>query len=514
MHILCCNKLLKGGSAIKAKISKKLGFFINASMLALAGIAMRAVVVCFNAYIASRLGGEGMGVLSLVMTVYGFAVTVATSGVNLSAVRLTSSALARGDVRLSSVMKACASYSLIFGVSTGVLLYISAPLIGEYLLDEVRCVPSLRALAVSMPAISLTSALSGYFTGIRKVYKNVIVSISEQFFNITVTSAALVVISARDVGSACLAVVGGGALAQTLSFVCCAVFYIADSSRREQLGNESCGISEVAAISLPVAVGSYARQGLTSLEHLAIPWCLRHSGADRESALASYGAMQGMALPVILFPSAVVQAFSGVLIPEISEAAALKDEDKLRSVSVRVFGASLIFSVFVSFIMSSYYYELGMSIYGNVEAAEGIRMLAPLIPIMYLDTSVDAVLKGLGEQLYSMKINMIDAASGVVLVLLLVPSMKIEGYVAAIYICEIVNAAFSIARLLKVLRVKLPLGRLTLPPLISASLSIGAVKLADVLFHLDSVAVQIGAALAVYALIIRVLQKRELAVSF
>ncbi len=481
-------------------------------MLSLAGIVMRAISVSFNAYISGKLGGEGMGVLSLVMTVYGFSVTVATSGVNLSAVRLTSSALAKGDEKLSSVMRACALYSLIFGVSTGAIVYISAPFISEYLLDEQRCAPSLRAVAVGLPAISLSSALSGYYTGVRRVYKNVIASIVEQFCKIMITCAALVVISADDVGSACLAVAGGGALAESISFFVGAIFYITDKTRASDSGKGSCGIEKVVRISLPVAVGAYARQGLTALEHLAIPWCMRRGGADKDAALASYGAMQGMALPVILFPAAVVQAFSGILIPEISEAYALGDERRIRSVSVRVFGASLMFSVYVSMILSRYYYALGTAIYDSGEAAIGIRILAPLIPIMYLDTSVDAVLKGLGEQVYSMKVNILDAASGLVLVLLLVPHIGIYGYAATIYICEIVNAALSIGRLIKVSRVRLPLCKLILPPVCLSAVSIGAVAAIGTVFPLYSVAAEIALSSAIYVLLIKALQKRDMAV--
>jgi hypothetical protein len=44
----------------------------------------------------------------------------------------------------------------------------SVPVAGR-LLGDMRTLRSLRVLALSLPFISLSSALSGYFTGIRKV---------------------------------------------------------------------------------------------------------------------------------------------------------------------------------------------------------------------------------------------------------------------------------------------------------------------------------------------------------
>lgn len=62
-------------------------FVKNALCLASVSVLIRAVSVSFNAYISSRIGAEGMGLFSLVMSVYGFAVCVACSGINLAATR-------------------------------------------------------------------------------------------------------------------------------------------------------------------------------------------------------------------------------------------------------------------------------------------------------------------------------------------------------------------------------------------------------------------------------------------
>ena len=69
---------------------------------------------------------------------------------------------------------------------------------------------------------------------------------------------------------------------------------------------------------------------------------------------------------------------------------------------------------------------------------------------MYLDTAVDSILKGMGEQVYCMKVNIADSAGGLLLVLLLTPAMGIYGYLLTVWICELGNLAASIYRLIKV----------------------------------------------------------------
>ena len=104
----------------------------------------------------------------------------------------------------------------------------------------------------------------------------------------------------------------------------------------------------------------------------------------------------------------------------------------------------------VAGVMICFSAEIGNALYPGTDADKYIRILAPLIPIMYVDTATDAMMKGLGEQVYSMKINVADAAISVLLVWLLIPHYGIDGYVFAIYFSEIFNTVFSITHLLTV----------------------------------------------------------------
>jgi stage V sporulation protein B len=89
------------------------------------------------------------------------------------------------------------------------------------------------------------------------------------------------------------------------------------------------------------------------------------------------------------------------------------------------------------------------------EASIYIRLLAPLVQIMYLDTAVDSILKGLDEQLFCMRVNILDSALSVLVVLVLLPRVGIYGYIIEIFACELINASLSVMRLMQVLEVKL-----------------------------------------------------------
>ena len=72
-----------------------------------------------------------------------------------------------------------------------------------------------------------------------------------------------------------------------------------------------------------------------------------------------------------------------------------------------------------------------------------VQILAPLIPFMYIDNIVDAILKGLDKQVTVLKINIIDLVSGIFLIIVLIPKFGVWGYVFTIYFSEILNFGLS-----------------------------------------------------------------------
>ncbi|HOA85300.1 MAG TPA: MATE family efflux transporter, partial [Bacillota bacterium] len=102
---------------------KSKAFLYNALLLVAVSLIMRTVGIYFNVYISNRIGAVAMGVYSLVGGIYGFGITLATSGVNLAVTRLVSEALGReqpGEIR--RIMSRCVIYASSFGLLAAVLL--------------------------------------------------------------------------------------------------------------------------------------------------------------------------------------------------------------------------------------------------------------------------------------------------------------------------------------------------------------------------------------------------------
>lgn len=437
-------------------------YFMNAILLSAVSVLMQSVSVSFNVYVSGRIGAEGMGLLTLIFTVTGFATTLAVSGVQLAVVKMIAEAVPYGEEpwsgpvsgRVRDIMRAAVSYAAFFGCLASLLLLALSRVLAVRAIGDIRALPALRLYAVSLPFIAVAAVLNGYFSGIRRVHKNVATRLGEQGIKIYLTSLLLGSLASGGVAYACAAVVGGGAIAEAASLLLGWILYLRDRKRFYRGfpadGGADSQLKPLASIAFPIALSTYARSALLTVEHLAIPWGLKQYGASASAALASYGVLHGMVFPLLLFPSAVLSSFAGLLVPEMAECHAEGSHRRIRYITARMFQVSLIFSVGVAAVFVCFAHELGTVIYGSTEAGEHLRALAPLIPLMYLDGAVDSILKGLGYQLYSMKVNITDSLTGILLVVLLLPCTGIRGYRLVIFACEALNASLSIRKLLEV----------------------------------------------------------------
>lgn len=460
-------------------------FFINGILMTAVTLLIRYVSVRFNIYISNRIGAVAMGIFTLVSSVYGFAITLAASGINLATTKLVSEALGLSSNRagikphteISAIMKKSLLFSLSVSAFTAIALFLSAEFIGTRILGDSRTVSSLQILAFSLPPIALSSSLGGYFTAMRRVYKNAAVQILGQAARIFLCAFLLGAAAAEDLESSCVAIVIGITLSELLAFSIQALLYISEKRKeRKKIGDTHIRTGtrlskKLLPITVPVAFSAYMRSALVTVEHLLIPIGLEKSGTSRDLSLAAYGTVHSVVFPLVLFPSAISSSFAGLLVPEISESDAACDKARIERIISRVLKTVLIYSIGTAAVMMSLSAEFGEVLLPDSDAGKYIALIAPLIPIMYLDTSVDSILKGLGYQFYSMIINIVDASMSVILVWILLPRFGIMGYIATVYFTEIVNATLSITKLLIVTKTRVRLVDWLIKPICSAILS-------------------------------------------
>ncbi len=465
-------------------------FFLNFLSLTATALIIRGVGVAFNIYVSNTAGAEAMGLYSLMGGIYAFAVTLGCAGINLGTTRAVSDAMGVGDKPLAlKTAKKALVCAFVSSLAATVLLFGFSDVIGEKILGDVRVVRSLKILALSLIPVAICSCLSGYFTAVKRVRASSVIQITVQAIKIILTVIFLTKFIRKGAEYACIALVLGAVLAEFFSL--CAVFILYKHDSKKNLNvsatqrNTGPGITKkLLSITVPVTISACVRSGLTTVQHILIPKGLKASGKSWSAALASYGILHSMVMPLILFPSAFITSFSGLLIPEVTECRVQNDPERLKRISYRILTLALIFSIGTSGIMIFFSYGLGITVYNSEEAAYYIKLMAPLIPIMYIDSAVDAILKGMGHEVYSMNVNIADALTACLFALILIPKMGLMGYVISIYATEMLNTFLSLWKMISVTKMRFKIFHQILMPVIcilcATNISYFALRIFDI----------------------------------
>lgn len=425
-------------------------FIKDGMMLTLTSLILRTAGVFFSARLSIIAGNSVMGLYTQIMTVYSFAITASAAGINLGAMRIISECYGSGEHdKFSSAMRSCVIYCLKSGLSVAAIMFFGASFLGNTVLRDARTVISLKALSVALPFIALSNALHGYFNGIKQISKSAFTSLFEQFVRIASTLIVLDIFKSERAEILCLVLVICNASSEALSCFLLSAFYFSSKKCFPKQSKVASYLNKrFIGITVPIAISSLIRSALTTTEHILIPIGLRSSGLDTDSALAEYGIVSGMVLPILLYPMALLSSFASITIAELSARVSAGDsKEAIRKTVTKGLSFALIYGIGCSSIIGCFSKQLGYAIYRSAEAGVFIRIMAPLIFFMYLDHISDGMLKGLDKQNYVMKVNIFDAALSVLFAIILIPRFGIYGFIASLYICECLNCFFSFGRI-------------------------------------------------------------------
>ena len=429
----------------------------NAALLTGADVVLRLAGMGLRIWLANALGGEGMGLYQLVLAVYSLFVTLATAGVSVAATRLMAEELARSPAEARGMLHCL----LLAGAGLGVLALAAqfglAGLAAKWWLGDVRAAGALRVSSLGLPWMAGSSVLRGFFIARRQVEPNVLSQLAEQTVRIGIVWAALERADALgwDVGGRCTAVLGATAVSEAVSTGLMALFYRKEA-RRCFGARPACRPQEPGKrlwdILWPVEGGRCLASALHTAENMLVPACLavylQFSGG-RAEAVAQYGSLKGMALPLLFFPFSVLGALSGLLMPEITRANTKGDTAAMRRLIFTMLRMTGAFSLAAGAGFVLLGAPLAGFIYQDAKVGRYVQLLGFVAPFMYLESMVDGVLKGLGEQLATFRYSLFDSVFRIAAIWLVVPQYGMMGFLGVMAVSNLMTCGLNMRRMME-----------------------------------------------------------------
>ena len=424
-------------------------------ILTIAGFITRIIGFFYRIILSNALGARNMGVYQLIFPVYGICFTLFASGIQTSISRLVAAQTGiygeGHNHNITRILRTGLFCSLAIAISLSGLVYCFGDFIAARLLAEPSCAASLKLLSLAFPFCGVTSCINGYYYGLKKTTVPASTQLIEQLTRVFFVLAITYFAGNGDTAITCEIAVLGLVMGELTSCGFNTLSIIRERQRHYKMKMTDLAtiererrvtklpriLRDLLKQAVPLTSNRLLLSVLNSIESVLIPIMLRQSGLSTNEALSIYGILIGMSVPFILFPSAIPNSFSVLLLPAISEAQAKKNSEMIGRTTAISIKYCLLIGVLSTGFFVTFGKSLGMIVYHNTMAGEFIVSLAWLCPFLYLTTTLSSIINGLGKAQITFLNSVIGVVIRILVVIFVIPRYGIYGYLTGNLISQI-----------------------------------------------------------------------------
>ncbi len=425
-------------------------------ILTVTGFASRFIGFFYRIFLSRVFGAEGMGLYQLTAPVLALTFSITVSGMQTAISKFVASEASTKDYRSSfHTLFTGFGISMLLSAACTAYIYIFSDMIAAKLLFEPRTAPLLRIIALSIPMATVHSCINGYFYGIRKTAVPSMTQLAEQV--IRVGSVYLIYILYRAKGyspTINFAVVGlvigeGASMLVSLGAIYHRFYSISASKDiisqvRQPIHAFRGSARNLLSLAIPLSLNRTLINFLQSIEAIYIPQCLQRYGYDNAKALGVYGVLTGMALPLILFPSAITNSISVLLLPIVSEAESNGNHQAIRKAVRKSIRYCLLLGSLCTALFLAFGRMAGQLLYHSSLAGSFIITLSFICPFMYIASTLNSILNGLGKTGYTFAFSMVSLLFRLCFVFWAIPVFGIQGYLWGLLASQLMQTGFCV----------------------------------------------------------------------
>lgn len=447
-------------------------------ILTVTGLVTRIIGFFYRIFLSHTIGAEGMGIYQLIFPIHSICFSFTVAGIQTAISRFVAAKISIGDDRSAKdTLYVGLALSTVLSFLTSYVLFQNADWLAIHMLGEARCAILLKITAVSVPFGSIHACINGYYYGLQKATVPAMTQLIEQV--IRVGAVYLLYLICLEKGfdvTASIAVIGLaiGELASTLySMTALGWHFKRYPVQTSRIHSPFVQLKNILTLSIPLTANRVLLNLLQSAEAILIPGRLRLSGMDSTAALSVYGVLTGMSMPLILFPSAITNSVSVMLLPAVAEAQAQGDTRLIGRTVENTIKYCLILGFLCTGVFLAFGDEMGLLIFNNEMAGGFIITLAWICPFLYLTTTLFSILNGLGKTTTTFLFNMFGLGVRILFVYLLVPLFGIKAYLWGVLASELILTVLGLLILNREADMQYPLNDWIVKPVTAVLISIG-----------------------------------------
>ena len=387
-------------------------FIKSTIILVIGGLLTKILGMLIRVIMTRTVGTTGIGLYMLIMPTFNLFITIAS----LSLPSAISKLVAEDTRNNKKVVLGIIPIALIFDFLLIIIIFSSANFISNDLLKNSNLFYPILSIAVTLPFITTSSILRGYFFGKQKMFPHVFSNFIEQVTRIIL----IIIVTPYLLDKGITFAVSGLVLtnvASELMSILIFLFFLPKKLKikKDYIKPDPTYIKDIFSISIPTTLSRLISSISLFLEPIILTYVFLKLGYDNNYITYEYGIITGYVFPMVMMPNFLTGAISSALLPEITRNYAKKNiKDVRRRIKQSFFYSCLIglpCCIFLFFFPS---FSLNL-IYSTTVGSNYLRYAAILFFISYILGPLSSILQTINKSKTIFTSNLIGSIIKIVL---------------------------------------------------------------------------------------------------
>lgn len=458
---------------------KKSGFLYGAFILAIVNFIVRTLGFSYKIILSKIIGPEGIGLFQMVFPVLMVFITITTAGIPIAVSKLVAKQNSLGNhYGVKKTFRIAAIITFIIAITLSFIILFFSKYISYELLESKKVYPSIIFLSPAILVISLSSVMRGYFYGLKKINPAGIAQIIEQITRISFVLITIYLLYPVDSKLGAFIAVCGISVGEIFGLLWLLINYKLMNKKNSKNAVRKIPtitvLSQISYIAVPITISRIINVILQMLNAILIPQRLVVAGFSKSEAIATFGRVTGMTMPIIFLPFIVTSALVISIIPNLSEEMALKNYKLIR----RNIAQCIRITLFISIPLTMYYIffsnNISMFFYNDATVGKYIGIMGYSTIFLSLQHTLSGILHGLGKQVITTINYVIGMTFQLIATYFLVcnPSFGINGFFIGFLVSTVSICILHYIVLNNLIKINISTTNYIIKPLISAAISV------------------------------------------
>lgn len=391
--------------------------FIESTIILLIGGFITKILGMFIKIITTRIiGSKAIGIYMLLMPTFNLFITLAQAGFPIAISKIVS----EDKNNNKKVIFTSIFISFMITMFLIILLIVIDPYLCKFLHNKDLYYPII-AIGLTLPFISLSSIIRGYFFGKENMIPHVTSNAVEQIIRILLSIIILPKLIKYGVQVTITILILFNIISELTSIIVLYFFLPKKVYITKDVIKPDFNVAkDVLNISLPTTASRLIGTIGYFFEPILLTTFLIANGYKNTYITYEYGIITGYVMPLLMLPSFFSMAISQSILPVISNAYVNNKNEYIKNKIKQAILFSLsIGTIFTIFIMI--YPEFFMKlVYNTTEGTNYIRIIAPFFLFYYIQVPLTSVLQAVNKA----KEAMMSTLIGIIIKLLLIVSLS------------------------------------------------------------------------------------------